>query len=106
MDDLIHPDQMTFSDAVGKHQRTGQSPTSRAAAVEAVPLTGSKRAAVYECIQRLGGATDEQIQIVLGMNPSTQRPRRVELVDQGLIKDSGRMEPTRSGRKAVVWVVA
>lgn len=102
--DLIHPDQMTFSDAVGKYQRTGQSGTSRVAAVEAVPLTGKSRIAVYQCIQRLGGATDEEIQRTLDMNPSTQRPRRVELVDAGLIEDSGRTAPTRSGRPAVVWV--
>lgn len=105
--DLIHPDQMTFQDAVGKYQRAGQSGTSRVAAVEAVPLTGSKRQAVFHFIQEQGwrGATDEEIQTALDMNPSTQRPRRVELVDQGLIQDSGRTRLTRSRRAAAVWWV-
>lgn len=106
--DVIHPDQLTFQDAVGKYQRTGQSSTSRVAAVEAVPLTGSTRMEVYAFIKREGpfGATDEEIQTALGMNPSTQRPRRVELVDRGLIMASGTTRQTRSGRPAVVWVAA
>jgi hypothetical protein len=76
--------------------------------VEAVPLTGSKRRLVYDYVQVMGdiGATDEEIQDILGMNPSTQRPRRVELVDAGLIRDSGATRKTRSGRPAVVWVAA
>ena len=50
------------------------------------------------------GATDEEIQEALGLNPSTQRPRRVELVREGKVGDSGERRPTRSGRSAVVWV--
>jgi hypothetical protein len=50
------------------------------------------------------GATDEEIQHALYMNPSTQRPRRVGLVDDGSVRDSGRTRKTRSGRQAVVWV--
>ena len=112
--DLIHPDQLTFQDAVsfldrvGKYQRTGQSATSRVAAVEAVPLTGGKRREVYEFIRACEdfGATDDEIQNALEMNPSTQRPRRVELVDQGLVRDSGATRQTRWGRAAVVWVAS
>jgi hypothetical protein len=39
----------------------------------------------------------------LGMNPSTQRPRRIELCQRNLIVDSGTTRLTTSGRKAVVW---
>jgi hypothetical protein len=62
---------------------------------------------VFHFIQEQGwrGATDEEIQTALDMNPSTQRPRRVELVDQGLIQDSGRTRLTRSKRAAAVWWV-
>jgi hypothetical protein len=49
------------------------------------------------------GLTDEQMQTYLGMNPSTQRPRRIELVRSGLVVDSGFKRPTRSGRDATVW---
>lgn len=50
------------------------------------------------------GCTDEEMQLALKMNPSTQRPRRGELVGMGLVKDSGRTRRTRSGRRATVWV--
>lgn len=51
----------------------------------------------------VSGATDEQMQVELCMMPSTQRPRRIELVAAGLVKDSGQRRRTRSGRSAVVW---
>jgi hypothetical protein len=100
--------QLTFDDALGKFQREGQSVTSRVAAIEAVPITGKARTAVFQVIKQMGnyGATDEEIQATLDMNPSTQRPRRVELVEQGWIKDSGRTRTTRSKRQAVVWIRA
>jgi len=49
------------------------------------------------------GATDEEMQVALGMNPSTQRPRRIELVEEGLVVDSHERRRTRSGRAAIVW---
>ena len=49
------------------------------------------------------GATDEEMQIALSMNPSTQRPRRVELARSGIIRAEGTRK-TRSGRSAVVWI--
>jgi len=103
---MSEPIQLTFADAVGKYQHTGQAPTSRAAAVQELPATGSKRAAVYQFVldHHEHGATDEEIQTGLDMNPSTERPRRVELVEQGLLVDSGRTRLTRSRRSAVVWV--
>lgn len=52
------------------------------------------------------GATDEEMQLALGMNPNTQRPRRVELQQRGFIAESGRLRDTSSGRKAVVWINA
>jgi len=50
------------------------------------------------------GATDEEIQRALAMNPSTQRPRRVELVDKVLVRAKDERRKTRSGRSAQVWV--
>lgn len=52
---------------------------------------------------RRDGATDDEMQWALGMNPSTQRPRRVELCVEGLVVDSGKRRPTKSGRAATVW---
>lgn len=50
------------------------------------------------------GLTDEELQHGIGLEGSTQRPRRVELLRAGLIKDSGRTRATASGRQATVWV--
>ncbi len=52
------------------------------------------------------GATDEEMQLGIPMNPSTQRPRRIELVEAGLVEDSGERRKTRGGRSAIVWRVA
>lgn len=48
------------------------------------------------------GLTDEQMQAGLGMNPSTQRPRRIELQRKGMLKADGTRK-TKAGRSAVVW---
>lgn len=84
------------------------SATSRQAAEDAKPGAATERRKVLLYLQSRGedGATDEECQLALSMNPSTQRPRRVELVRSGLVKDSGRKRRTASGREAVVWTVA
>lgn len=81
------------------------SDTSEAAAGEIVKDAKGLRLAVYREIASCGswGATDEEIQTALDMNPSTQRLRRVELVRMGMVKDSGLTRNTRSGRRAAVW---
>lgn len=83
------------------------SMTSLEAAKDVHGIKGVLRQRVYTEIYYSGtGLTDEQIQEALEMNPSTQRPRRIELLRESRIRDSGRRRPTRSGRKAVVWEVA
>ena len=52
-----------------------------------------------------GGLTDEEQQRLLEMNPSTQRPRRIELARRGLVVEAGTRR-TASGRNASVWRVA
>jgi DNA-binding IclR family transcriptional regulator len=52
-----------------------------------------------------GGLTDEEMQRRLGMNPSTQRPRRIELARRGFVVADGTRK-TSSGRWATVWRVA
>ena len=54
---------------------------------------------------RPDGATDEEMQAGLGMNPSTQRPRRIELARRGLVIEAGTRK-TASKRNATVWRVA
>lgn len=80
--------------------------TSTEAAERIRPDANTLRMAVYRHLLAAGddGLTDEQMQEGIPMQPSTQRPRRIELVGMGLARDSGRTRPTRSGRKATVWV--
>ena len=47
-------------------------------------------------------STDEEIATQLAMNPSTVRPRRIELVRRGLVVEDGTRR-TASGRMACVW---
>ncbi len=83
------------------------SGTSEAAADAIEPKAGTLRAEVLAAIRAANdGLTDHEMQSALAMNPSTQRPRRVELVEHGLVVDSGRTRCTPSGRQAVVWIVA
>lgn len=113
-DILAHMEQMNLlsdpdRNTIGKFQRpTDAAETQRTAAVLAYPSTGTWRRKVLDAITVAGnhGMTDEQIQEALRMNPSTQRPRRVELVEGGWVMDSGRRRSTRSRRDAVVWVRA
>jgi hypothetical protein len=80
--------------------------TSRAAAAAIRPDAGRLRQLVLQAIVERGtiGATDEEIQNALGLPGNTQRPRRRELEQVGLIRDSGQRRPTSSGRRAIVWV--
>lgn len=86
------------------HQR--HSATSRAAAVAIAPHAETLRAWVLREIQSCGfeGCTDQECQELMCIDPGTQRARRVELVQAGLVRDSGRTRATRAGRKATVWI--
>lgn len=83
------------------------SETSEAAADKIRPVYETERERVFQTLLARGetGATDQELQDDLHMDPSTQRPRRVELVRADKVADSGRTRPTRKGRQAVVWVV-
>lgn len=60
---------------------------------------------VFECIKKRVRATDEEICDALSMNPSTERPRRVELTERGLVRDSGYTSWTKAKRRSVLWEV-
>jgi len=84
------------------------SETSRAAA-ERIKLTvGTGRRKVYDFFQHQGiaGATDQEIQIALGMSGDTVRPRRGELVQAGLVVKRNLTRKTTSGFDADVHVIA
>lgn len=83
------------------------SATSVAAAEAVKPAAGRLRAEVLAAIRRAGraGLTDAEGQAATGIGGDTWRPRRRELQDAGLIRDSGKRRTTGHGREAVVWVV-
>lgn len=79
------------------------SSTSRLAAESMTGKAGSLRRKVYDLLSEVS-CTDEEGAKMLDMNPSTYRPRRVELSAAHLIQQVGEI-PTSSGRRAVVWGV-
>ena len=82
-----------------QHSRTSMQ---AADSLDAKTLTGL-RLRVYEFIAGcVDGATDEEMQRAMDMSPNTQRPRRRELEQRGLIVARG-TRLTRSRRQASVW---
>lgn len=83
-------------------------PDTSWAAARSVTDLRPRQAAVLELLSR-GPLTDEQIaRRYCGprQSPSGLRTRRKELVDMGLVRDSGVKERMETGRLAVVWEVA
>lgn len=80
------------------------SPTSVAAAdsMDRSTLNRLQRLIYDYLCDQAEGATDEEIAHACGMNPSTQRPRRVELERRGLVVKAGTRR-TSSGRMATIW---
>ncbi len=81
------------------------SPESRDAASQIKPSRTTLRTRVYDVLVQYGPMTDEEMQVALKMNPSTQRPRRIELWRAGKVTKVG-TRATRSGRMAALWGVA
>lgn len=81
------------------------APTSRKAASQIAPKAPKLRERVYAYLRDQGPATDEQIALALKLNPSTARPRRIELAKAGLIRPCLTLGITASGRSAVRWEV-
>ena len=81
------------------------SDTSREAAAS-LTNTATLRNKVYAVIEAGGehGATDQEVQARLRIPPNVETPRRWELVNAGLVRDSGLRRKTKSLRNATVWV--
>lgn len=78
--------------------------TSQEAAESMKGLAPTMRERVFKVIEMHQPINDEGICWALGMNPSTERPRRVELLRAGRIKADGYM-PTSTGRRSQCWSV-
>ncbi len=84
----------------GEH---GRHDTERAAAYEAVWTANETTRAVYRLLLRRGseGATYTELQQALGIGSAQQRLS--DLVQRGLVVDSGHRRLTPRKRKAIVW---
>jgi hypothetical protein len=78
--------------------------TSQAAAIAAT-RAGEMRQKVLQIIQVQGPVCDDEIAFELGCDSNSIRPRRLELLRLGAIREAGRRR-TRSGRSALGWKVA
>ena len=66
------------------------------------------RARIYDLIKsaRRKGRTDEELQIVLALDPRVQKAHRAALATGGAVFDSGRRRRTKAGGSAIVWIAA
>ena len=86
------------------HSFKGKQDTSYGASVYVMPRTGTLRAEVMDYLVIHGPSTDVEIQRGLGIVPNTERPRRVELVEGGFVKDSGKVK-RHHGREHILWEI-
>jgi hypothetical protein len=87
--------------------RPGATATSAAAAVKAFPRSGTQRRRILDALAEAlpkagGGATDPELCRHLALSPNSVRPRRGELVEMGLVEDSGRTRD-HLGNGHTVW---
>ena len=81
--------------------------TSRASARSLEPTVGSMRADVFDLFARSPRElTDDEIEVALDMRHQTASARRRELAIARLVADTGARRKTRSGRSAIVWMLA
>lgn len=100
MSDLVDPDQTH----IGMFQ-TGAPSTSRRGAIDAYPKSGTHRRTILDAVASAGerGLTDEEICAAVAMGYSHTGPRRRELVDLGLVYDTGRTRTAATGSAQTVW---
>jgi len=81
--------------------------TSDQAAAAIAPASETIAFKVLEYLRERGpaGATDEEVHQDLRLGIRTAVPRRWELCEKGLVKDSGLRRKVESGNYAVVWTV-
>jgi hypothetical protein len=81
------------------------SSTSRLAALMLYETSGEKRMAVLALLRSIypSGCTDDEGRAALGMHPNTYRPRRIELVQAGLVEELPNTRLSEARRPMHVW---
>ena len=82
--------------------------TSVAAAMSALPRTGTIRRKVYDYFVARGlrGATDQEVEIALQISGNTLRPTRGSLVKDGYLIDTGTTRKNYNQQDCIVWRAA
>lgn len=83
--------------------RRGATATEKAAALRALPNSGTARGHILALVARFGGLTDDEIETTIGLPHQSASARRRELVLGGWLNDSGDTRATRTGAAAIVW---
>lgn len=63
------------------------------------------RSRILQTFYSYGQMTCDRLEQVLGMSHQTASASICHLKNEGLLHDTGKKEPTRTGRKAIVWSV-
>lgn len=87
---------------------TTTADTRRAAREMNRPKAPAQREAIVDHIRSRGldGATTDEIEMALGLPHQSASARVTELRDAGKIETLGEVRPTRTGARAIVYVVA
>jgi len=94
--------------ALFAYARRTDPETSHEAAASVENLRASQHA-VWALLREIGPSTDEELAEAVRqsprflISPSGLRTRRHELVDAGLVHDTGQRKILATGRRAVVW---
>jgi hypothetical protein len=68
-------------------------------------LSWSADRKILHVIERLGGATDYDIEVATGLKHQTVSGNRRHLVEKGRVVDSGRRDLLPTRRRAIVWAI-
>ena len=78
------------------------SPESVEAGIDNMQRRTAQEERVYQYLLEWGPATDDQIADGVGLNPNSARPRRIGLVEKGMVEKVG---STTHGRPKSLWGV-
>lgn len=79
--------------------------TSKAAANNILPKTGSIRREIYELVSRGDGLTDYELEALMEGKHQTVSASRRSLVIDGYITDSGRTRKNDVGNDCIIWEI-
>lgn len=107
-DDPDDPEQLGLFEAATSDRlgtsRASDPATSKAAALDNLPRSGSQKSRVLSALVRhQAGLTDYELGLAIGVLRSSAGKRRQELEELGLIERTGGTRPTDTGSDALIW---